>query len=167
MKMDKSSIVEPKPTEDLIKDFEEGYRVKLPNEFKRFLLEYNGAVPITYILPLDSNEYVIERFLCLLNDYKEHEDGDYVIGVVISQIFDRLTDSEDIIGMDVIPIAFLFGGDFICLDYRKEGIDYRENENPIVVIWDHEESEESKPVTKKVADSITEFFDMLVEDENN
>ncbi|MBS5795067.1 MAG: SMI1/KNR4 family protein [Clostridiales bacterium] len=167
MKIDMNSIVEPKPTENLIKRFEEDYEVNFPKKFKEFLLEYNGATPITNILPLDSNEYVIERFLCILEDYEEHEDGHYVIGVVISQIFDRLTDSEDIIGMDVIPIASLFGGDFICLDYRKKGIDYRENKNPIVVIWDHEESEEDSPATKKVANSVEEFFDMLIEDENS
>ena len=167
MKIDKSSIVEPRPTEEVIKDFEESCEIKLPKEFKDFLLKYNGAIPITYVLPLDSNEYAVERFLCILSNYRENEYGCYDIEVIISQIFDRLTDSKDIIGMDVIPIAVLFGGDFICLDYRKEGIDYRENENPTVVIWFHEESDTFEPVTKKVADNITEFFDMLVEDENN
>ena len=160
MKIDKSSIVEPKPTEDLIKDFEEGYRVKLPDEFKRFLLEYNGAIPITDVFVLDSSKYIIQRFLCLLDDYEINEFGIYDMGVVITPIIDYLTDSSNIIGLDVIPIVSLVGGDFICLDYRK-------NENPIVVIWDKAESEESKPVIKRVADSITEFFDMLIEDEDD
>nr|WP_317360318.1 SMI1/KNR4 family protein [uncultured Tyzzerella sp.] len=161
MKIDKNSIIKPKPTEDLIKDFEKDWEVNLPKKFKEFLLEYNGVIPTTNILPLDSNEYVIERFLCLLEDYNINKYGCYDIGVIISQIFDRLTDSEDIIGMDVIPIATLFGGDFICLDYRKEGVDYRQNKNPIVVIWDHEESDEFLPAIRKVCNSVEELFDML------
>lgn len=161
MKIDMNSIVKPKPTEKLIKIFENNYKINFPEKFKEFLLEYNGATPITNVFSLGSNEYLIERFLCILEDYKEHKNGDYDIGVVISQIFDRLTDSEDITGMDVIPIAVLFGGNFICLDYRNKEIDYTENKNPIVVIWDHEESEEDLPVTKKVCNSIDEFFSML------
>ena len=136
----------------------------MPKEFKEFLLKYNGAVPITYVLPFDSNKYVIERFLCLLEDCENNIDGWYDIEVVIAQIFDRLADNEGM-GMNVVPIAYMFAGDFICLDYRKEGMDFRENENPSVVIWDHEESEIDNPVTIKIADSITEFFDMLIEDD--
>ena len=136
----------------------------MPKEFKEFLLKYNGAVPITYVLPFDSNKYVIERFLCLLEDCENNIDGWDDIEVVIAQIFDRLADNEGM-GMNVVPIAYMFAGDFICLDYRKEGMDFRENENPSVVIWDHEESEEWNPVTIKIADSITEFFDMLIEDD--
>ena len=164
MKINENTIVKPLPTESLIKEFETSCEVKLPKEFKEFLLKYNGAKPITYILPFGSNEYVIERFLCLLEDYKNNIAGWYDIEVVISQIFDRLTANKGF-GMDIIPIAYMFAGDFICLDYRKEGMDFRENENPSVVIWDHEESEEWNPVTIKIADSITEFFDMLIEDD--
>ena len=138
----------------------------MPKEFKEFLLKYNGAVPITYVLPFDSNKYVIERFLCLLEDCENNIDGWYDIEVVIAQIFDRLADNEGM-GMNVVPIAYMFAGDFICLDYRKEGMDFRENENPSVVIWDHEESEIDNPVTIKIADSITEFFDMLIEGEDD
>ena len=138
----------------------------MPKEFKEFLLKYNGAVPITYVLPFDSNKYVIERFLCLLEDCENNIDGWYDIEVVIAQIFDRLADNEGM-GMSLVPIAYMFAGDFICLDYRKEGMDFRENENPSVVIWDHEESEIDNPVTIKIADSITEFFDMLIEGEDD
>ncbi|MDN8588354.1 SMI1/KNR4 family protein [Paenibacillus sp. 11B] len=64
---------------------------------------------------------------------------------------DRLTDNEDLVGMNVIPIAALFSGDFICLDYR-------EKKEPVVVIWFHEESEVISPVTQKVAPNISAFL---------
>lgn len=58
--------------------------------------------------------------------------------------------------MNVIPIAALFSGDFICLDYRVK-------KEPVVVIWFHEESEVFSPVTQKVAPNILEFFELLSE----
>ncbi|MNP80048.1 SMI1 / KNR4 family protein [compost metagenome] len=58
--------------------------------------------------------------------------------------------------MNVVPIAALFSGDYLCLDCRG-------TEEPAVVIWYHEESEEFSPVTQKVAPTISEFFEMLKE----
>ena len=55
-----------------------------------------------------------------------------------------------------LPIAVLFAGDFVCLDFR-------ETEDPTVVVWYHEESGEFSPVTKTVAQNISEFFGMLKE----
>lgn len=103
------------------------------------------------------HEYAIERFLCILSEYKIHRLGMYDIGVVITQIEDRLSDNPDLIGVEILPIAALFAGDFICLDFRNE------KDKPDVCVWSHEESEEDKPVTYKVADSFEEFCDSLVE----
>jgi len=76
--------------------------------------------------------------------------------VVLSQIDTRLTDDENLIGANVIPIAALFAGDFVCLDFRN-------SETPSVVVWFHEESDELSPVTTKVAEDFTEFLNMLKE----
>ncbi|WP_340013865.1 SMI1/KNR4 family protein [Paenibacillus sp. FSL K6-1318] len=80
--------------------------------------------------------------------------GWYDVEFIITQIGDRLTDNENLVGMNVIPIASLFSGDFICLDYR-------ETAEPNVVIGFHEESEEFSPLTQIVAKNLSEFFDML------
>lgn len=82
--------------------------------------------------------------------------GWYDISVVESQIGERLTDNEDLIGIEVLPIAELFVGDYVCLDFRK-GIEY-----PSVCVWSHEESGEFDPITYRIADSFSEFIDMLV-----
>mgnify|MGYP004591174143 CR=1 FL=1 len=157
MKIDKSSITLPKPSSERIKWFEKTYRVELPVEYKEFLSKYNGCRPLTNIIKTNKNDYVIERFLCLLDRPKDNEvDGWYDITSVLTQLDCRLIDDEDLIGMNVIPIAALFAGDFVCLDYR-------ESTSPCIVIWDHEESDEFEPVTEKIADSLTEFFDMLSE----
>ncbi|WP_243459708.1 SMI1/KNR4 family protein [Metabacillus bambusae] len=63
-----------------------------------------------------------------------------------------MTDIEDLIGADILPIAVLFAGDFVCLDFRDD------REKPKVVIWNHEESAELKPITYFVANTFSEFI---------
>lgn len=143
------------PSDERIKWFEESYRVILPEEYKNLLRTYNGAVLETNIFESDGREYLIERFLCLLDKPKEDSiNGWYDLSVVITQLDARLIDDEDLIGMNVIPIATLFAGDFVCLDYR-------ESEIPTVVVWFHEESDDFNPATVKVANNMNQFLDML------
>lgn len=60
------------------------------------------------------------------------------ISVVLTQIDERLTDNPDTLGGELIPIAILFAGDFVCLDYRKSS-------KPSICIWFHEKSEVFAP----------------------
>jgi len=132
-------------------------RIRFPEPYREFIKRNNGAVPITNIFTHNNHDYIVERFLCILEESESDEiNGWYDIEVIITQIGDRLTDNEDLVGMNVIPIAALFAGDFVCLDYRK-------TEDPSVVVWYHEESDEFSPVTKTVAPNISEFLGMLKE----
>lgn len=155
MKVDETSVILPIPSEERFNWFEKTYRIQLPIEYKDFLKNYNGAKPITNILKFNGREYVVERFLCLLDRPKKNEIyGWYDLTSVLTQLDCRLIDNEDLVGMNVIPIAALFAGDFICLDYR-------DNVNPCIIIWNHEESDDFEPVTEKVAENINELFSML------
>ena len=157
MRVDVSTIVLPLPSDELLDIVERSLRVSFPEAYRLFLKENNGAVPLTNVFSFNQHEYLIEKFLCVLDDSESDPiNGWYDIEVTIAQIGDRLTDNEDLVGMNVVPIATLFSGDFICLDFR-------ETEEPSVVIWFHEESEEFSPVTQKVALNISEFFEMLKE----
>lgn len=157
IKVDNSSIILPKPSDERIKWFEKIYRIKLPIQYKEFLQNFNGCKPINNILNINGTEYIVERFLCLLDNPKENKAyGCYDLTSVLTQLDSRLIDDEDLVGMNVIPIATLFAGDFICLDYRTD-ID------PSVVIWNHEESDEFEPITETIADDINQFFNMLSE----
>lgn len=98
-------------------------------------------------------KFVIVRFLGIVRDLSNKEMGWYDIGVVESQIGERLTDNMDLAGMEILPIAELFAGDYLCLDLRKS--------KGSVCIWFHEESEEFKPVIEKVVDSFEEFLTKL------
>lgn len=89
----------------------------------------------------------------MLDDLRsETIQGQYETSVVIAQIEDRLTDDEDQIGTSVIPFAALFGGDFLCLDFRGSST------SPSIVLWSHDESDELDPVTYKVVDSFGGFL---------
>lgn len=93
--------------------------------------------------------------MCILDDIENNSKGNYDIDVVFSQIGERLTDNEDLLGAEVLPIASVFGGDFVCLDFRTD------KNNPSVCLWSHEESGDFKPVTYNVADNLTEFLKIL------
>ena len=87
-----------------------------------------------------------------LRDDRIH--GWYDLSSVMSQLDARLIEDEDLIGMNLIPFGVVFGGDFVCLDYRN-------STEPCISLWFHEESGDFAPVTEVIADSFGTFLDML------
>ena len=156
MTIQHNSIITPKPTPALLEEMEEYWDITLPQDYRNFIMEYNGGVPIEYAFFLsDGRERDVNRFLCVLDEPDDHPDGWYDINVVESPISWRLTSNPDLVGMDLLPIADLFFGNYLCLDFRKD------RANPTVCIWEHEESDDYSPVTYPVADNFTEFLGML------
>lgn len=159
MNLQKESIIYPLPTIELIQQKERAWHLNLPEDYKSFIMENNGGVPYKGIFCHKKEERLITRFLCMLAKPKENLLGWYDIDVVESQIGERLTDDLDLVGVDVLPIAEVFGGDYICLDYRLDKL------NPTVSLWNHELSGESAPYTEKVCRTFTEFLKMFHENE--
>lgn len=73
----------------------------------------------------------------------------------MSQLEERIIADENLVGVEILPIAVLFAGDFVCLDFRDD------KKNPSVCVWNHEESGEFDPVTYNVTDSFEKFLAML------
>ena len=161
MIIQKNTEIQPLPTEEYIAEYEDSWGVNLPKDYREFLKKYGGGIPTEEKCCFDSEEgeQEIDRFLCLCEDFEDNPLGMYDIDVTWSQIFDRLEEDSDLIGANMIPIAALLAGDYVCLDFRKD------EANPEVCVWLHEESDEFSPMTSKVADSFTEFLDMLFEGE--
>lgn len=151
------TIVYPLPGVELLEKREKKWRLSLPKDYKDFILKYNGSIPDTKSFTCNNRSYAISRFLCILENTKEDKYGWYDIGVVESQVGERLTDKEDLIGVEVLPIAELFAGDYLCLDFRKDKL------NPSVCVWNHEESGDFEPVTYWVAGSFEDFTKLLSE----
>jgi len=155
MNIKEETIIFPLPTEELFERKEGFWRVELPKDFVKFMKTYNGGVPINRTFECNNHEYAVDRFLCFLKKPNNNQLGMYDIDVTLTQLEDRLTDNEDLIGADLEPIAALFAGDFLCLDYRKD------RKNPNIVVWNHEESAELEPVTYLAAYNFTEVLKML------
>jgi len=149
------SIIYPLPTDALLQEREVAWRVKLPDDYKEFIKKENGVIPSKRYFDFENNEKVIDRFLAILAISGKKTEEDYDIGVVSTQLEGRIVFDEDNVGMQLIPIAALFGGDFVCLNYVKE------TENPSICIWYHEESYELEPAIELVANNFTEFLEML------
>ena len=149
------SIIYPLPTDALLQEREVAWRVKLPDDYKEFIMRKNGFRPSKNLFSLTNRSFLIERFLCILENTKDNPLGMYDIDVVMSQLDERLFVHEDILGFELIPIAALFGGDFVCLNYVED------TENPSICIWYHEESYELEPAIELVAINFTEFLVML------
>lgn len=144
-----------RPDADTIRRYEKIWRVTLPEDYRQMLMETNGGIPEKRNFPCRNRMRMIERFLCILPD---HDDpyACYDIGVVITQVEERITSDPDAYGCTLVPIAELFAGDLLCLDYRK-------GSSPTVCVWYHEESGEWEPVTEKAADSFSEFINILMQ----
>ncbi|GGL52097.1 SMI1/KNR4 family protein [Sporolactobacillus putidus] len=122
---------------------------------KELLKKYNGGTLEHKSFYTQNHFYAIDRFLCVLEETENNEFGIYDIDVTLTRIEERLTDNEDLIGVDLLPIAILFAGDYLCLDYRIS------KNHPTVCVWDHEESGELDPMTYFTAKSFEEFISML------
>ena len=149
------SIIDPLPTDALLLEREVVWRVKLPDDYKEFIKKENGVIPSKRYFHFEHNEKVIDRFLAILAISGEKTEEDYDIGVVSTQLEGRIVFDEDNVGMQLIPIAALYGGDFLCLNYVED------SENPNISIWYHEESYELEPAIEFLANNFTEFLAML------
>ena len=149
------SIIYPLPTDALLQEREVAWRVKLPDDYKELIMRKNGFRPSKNLFSLTNRSFLIERFLCILDNTKDNSVGMYDIDVVMSQLDERLFVHEDILGFELIPIVALYGGDFLCLNYLED------TENPSICIWYHEESYELEPAIELVAINFTEFLVML------
>ena len=129
IRVKKESIL-PSPTDELIDVVQDYFEVRFPQDYRNFLKQNNGAVPLERQFDYNVHSYAVERFLCMLPNelWNELDEGCYDIEVVETQLADRLGDDGDETGTFIIPIAVLFAGDFVCLDFRKD------KENPDVCI---------------------------------
>jgi hypothetical protein len=148
-----NSIQQP-PDITHINKVQEVFFFTFPDDYLHFLKSYNGGKPVGLcVFETSMGVWVVERFLPLLSDI-DVDVGMYDIAVVTSQIAEYLVSNPDTDDQIVrIPIAALFAGDFVCLDFST---------NPAsICIWDHNRSAVFSPCTYPVATSFSKFLDML------
>lgn len=149
------TIVLPLPSESLLSEKERNWRLKLPAGYRRFIAQYNGCAVEKNHFDYHHQSDRLVRFLCIVKDVADHDSGWSDISVVESQIGERLTANEDLVGIEVLPIAELSMGDYLCFDYRID------KAHPTVCVWSNEESGDFNPVTYFVAETFERFLDLL------
>ncbi len=79
MRAVENSIIYPLPSDELIDREEENWKVKIPMDYRNFIAKNNGCVPVENTLVFGDDKYVIERFLCILEDTEHYDLGMYDI----------------------------------------------------------------------------------------
>jgi hypothetical protein len=157
MKFIESSIYTDSPSTRIIKG-QNYFKFSFPTDYANFLAAYNGGIPSGLCVfdaktPVE-NTCVLERFLPILADINIDTSSVYDVFVVMTQLDDRLIANPDSDNRTIlVPIAALFGGNFVCLDFATTPAS--------VSIWDHENSESFAPYAYPVATSFTDFLTML------
>jgi hypothetical protein len=149
----------PAPTRKAISSFEKSLGIRLPEAFIDVLKSANAAVPKRREFPAGDRWRLIDRFLGLVD--APHALRVYDMRLALEDLVERLLTTEELedegeYRAKVLPVAVLFGGDHVCLDYRNDG-------EPTVRVWMHEESEEGAPVYVDVAPTFAAFLELLRE----
>jgi hypothetical protein len=132
-----------------IEAFEANIAKKLPNDYKMFLLEFNGGEPESneFSVPKAKTGSSVRMFYGLIDKHKE---GDLFHEHKI--MFDRVP-------ANFLPIGGDSCGNCICLSLHSDTFGQ-------VFFWDHElEADEGEPATFsnlfRIGNSFTEFFENL------
>jgi hypothetical protein len=135
------------------------FGIKWPTDYLQFISRYNGGEPVSANISVGKAIRAIEFFLPILDDFKDPNlPGWRDLDVVISTLDERLTEDENETGNKVLPIAAIFAGDFICLDFRNN------TASPGIVLWEHERSISFKPSYIFVANTFDEFLEQITVD---
>jgi cell wall assembly regulator SMI1 len=142
-------------TEDDIKVFERENNIILPNDYKKFLIEYNGGEPLSSLFKLNRElGTIVINNLYGLNTKEKYDD-----------IIKAMQTYSNRISNQFIPIGDDPGGDQIVLGISG---DFKGK----VYFWDHNTELENDVFTENelpenmyfLADSFDEFIDKLEED---
>ena len=154
------TVIEPVPPDSILAKFSAKFGIELPEYYEQLLQEYNGAKPLETAFDVmmggKKHTFCIDRFLGILPKNVPEPLNAYDVYETMVLLQEQTYPDVDHPKCDLLPIAVLFDGDLVCLDYRKG--------TPTVCIWSHEESQPGDPVTYHVADSFNAFINGCYEE---
>ena len=103
---------------DIIESVEHRLQITLPEDYKQFVLKYDGGYPNPNHFKVDGKVEIFNNLISL--DEKEYDN-----------IYEILEDLQDRIGDQLIPFAEDGFGNLLCFDYSA---------NKNIVFWDHEKN---------------------------
>ncbi|EEM16348.1 MULTISPECIES: SMI1/KNR4 family protein [Bacillus] len=152
-------------SEEVIKKFAENLKIVYPNDYIQCVKKYGGAIVEPSSFDVKNNEE--GRVFGSLCSFDKN---------ATSNIYKTYSNLKSSLPNQIIPFADDPAGNKICFDYKNH------EDNPIVVFWDHEESENRETLIEEglsvqeadevmresiyyIADSFTSFLDMLYKEE--
>lgn len=136
-----------------ITEFEKQYNVALPNQYKQFMLDFNGGTiePAVFKISEEKGESVLSAFYAIDDSLRSNLLKKYIY------IYDgRLPQG-------FIPIGKDPGGNLICVSNQESSYDQ-------VYFWDHEEETNIPNDFSNMyflAENIYEFINLLYEDNDD
>lgn len=124
-----------------IDDFENHYSVKLPDEYKQFLLVTNGGIPNMVYFVKDDSDLVVNFFLSLGSEKYSLE-----------EYFEDYKIRENILPIDLLPIGEDAFGNIICISNNSERYGS-------IHLWYHEDAR-----IKYLSDTLNELLNNLQND---
>ena len=124
---------------DIIESVEHRLQITLPEDYKQFVLKYDGGYPHPNHFTLDGNVEIFNNLLSL----DENECGN---------IYEVLEDLQDRIGDQLIPFAEDGFGNLLCFDYSAD---------KTIVFWDHEKNYDDFKESTFVCSSFSSLIENL------
>ena len=129
-------------TESRLRDFERINGVQLPQQYREFLLKYNGGYPKPYYFTISK-----EQGICMVNIF-------YGIGEMYDNLDKKIDIFDDILDAGFIPIADDSGGNQICLGLTEKYFGD-------VYFWIHDEDPEDMGNMYLLAKDFGGFLEKL------
>jgi len=130
--------------ESIIEKVESILGVKFPNDYIEIIIKNNGGYPKPNRFNLNGNEEVFNNLLSF-----DEED--------CSNIINTYNDTKDRLIEKIIPFAEDPFGNMICFDYRN-------NNQPVIVFWEHEIAfNDKEKAIKYICNSFSDLLSILHE----
>ena len=101
---------------DIIESVEHRLQITLPEDYKQFVLKYDGGYP---------NHFKVDGKVEIFNNLISLDENEY------NNIYEILEDLQDRLGDQLIPFVEDGFGNLLCFDYSA---------NKNIVFWDHEKN---------------------------
>ena len=124
---------------DTIESVEHRLQITLPNDFKKFVLKYDGGYP-------SPNHFKVDGKVEIFNNLISLDENEY------DNIYEILEDLQDRLSDQLIPFAEDGFGNLLCFDYSAD---------KNIVFWDHEKNYDDFKESTFVCDSFSSLIENL------
>jgi SMI1/KNR4 family protein len=124
---------------DIIESVENRLQINLPDDYKQFVLKYDGGYPNPNHFKVGEKEEIFNNLISL--DENEYDN-----------IYEILEDLQDRIGDQLIPFAEDGFGNLLCFDYSAD---------KNIVFWDHEKNYDDFKESTFVCSSFSSLIESL------